>query len=149
MVKNLVSNGADVTTKTPDGETALHIAAARHGHTLISLLIKHGADVHVRDHAGYTPLTRCLRREVRYSSLEGTYFTAFELIKHGARSPDSFEIIHKHMEHEIITVGYLVEWWINELEEGKPLTRVPFNVLREGKANTETYLKELSAAKTK
>ncbi|TMW69769.1 hypothetical protein Poli38472_001925 [Pythium oligandrum] len=122
-----------------DGKTPLHYAAKSSFKEGVKALLAHGVQVNIRDTIWYTPLVHCLRRETYYGSLECSHDTAFELVKHGAGSRDSFEIDH----NDTSALECVVEWWINERQEGKPLTRVPVDVLSEGQANTEAYLKAL------
>jgi hypothetical protein len=59
MVVILVDSGADPNTKNKDGETSLHLACC-HGHLdRALLLIRHGANVYIRDNDGSTPLNEC------------------------------------------------------------------------------------------
>ena len=48
--------GADVNGTTPDGNTALHIAASRRINSIVEFLVQHGAALHARNNKGQTPL---------------------------------------------------------------------------------------------
>jgi ankyrin repeat protein len=55
-VATLLSKGADVSAKSDNGETAMHLVA-RYGYTdAAKALLKYGPDVNVRDDDGWTPL---------------------------------------------------------------------------------------------
>ncbi|KMQ52635.1 Ankyrin 1 [Chitinispirillum alkaliphilum] len=75
-LKSLITGGADINCKDPQGRTAL-IEAAWSGHLeIVKLLIARGADVNAADKSGFTALMR--------ASEEGYTFIVKALIKHGA-----------------------------------------------------------------
>lgn len=54
---NLISNGASLALRDLQGKTALHYAAIANCQAdLVAAMIEHGADVHVRDYSGRSPL---------------------------------------------------------------------------------------------
>ena len=55
-VRILISEGADVNSKTKDGDTPLLLACERDHLEIATLLIEKGADVNARDTDGRTPL---------------------------------------------------------------------------------------------
>ena len=52
----LIENGADINTRSNDGQTPTHIAAFRGHIEVLRLLIENGADVNARSNRGQTPL---------------------------------------------------------------------------------------------
>ena len=48
--------GADVNSTTPDGNTALHVAASKRTNSIVEFLVKHGAALHAKNNKGQTPL---------------------------------------------------------------------------------------------
>ncbi|MNJ56363.1 Ankyrin repeat protein [compost metagenome] len=56
MIELLLAGGADVEGASPDGKTALMIAAMFNRVDIARCLIDHGADPHARDANGATPL---------------------------------------------------------------------------------------------
>jgi ankyrin repeat protein len=60
-VKFLVDQGADIGAKTRTGDTALvYAAATEHAENVVTFLIKHGAEVNVRNAAAETPLKKAI-----------------------------------------------------------------------------------------
>jgi ankyrin repeat protein len=55
VMAELLRCGADVNIANANGDTALHVAARARNFTMISLLLKHGADAHHRNRAGEEP----------------------------------------------------------------------------------------------
>jgi len=53
----LLKGGAAVDTLTPDGRTALHVAAETGNKTAIELLLEFGADPYCEDHSCNTPIS--------------------------------------------------------------------------------------------
>lgn len=64
-VRVLLERGADVLMQTDIKATALHIAAFNGRLPISKLLVLHGADIHMKDREGYTPLD-----DARYRSLD-------------------------------------------------------------------------------
>jgi ankyrin repeat protein len=56
IAKLLVSKGANVNTKTNDGATPLHVAAAAGNVEVTKLLVSKGANVNAKTNDGQTPL---------------------------------------------------------------------------------------------
>lgn len=56
-IRYLIENGADVNTKTENGNTQLHYVAKNNNIDIVKLLIEHGADVNTRNDHEETPLT--------------------------------------------------------------------------------------------
>ena len=55
-VKKLLEEGVDVNDKTPDGYTALMLAAGAGHLNILELLLLEGADINGRGHSDYTAL---------------------------------------------------------------------------------------------
>src|SRR5579871_1803735 len=79
-VKLLLSQGADINTRTEDGNTPLVLAVSQGAEypKLVNLLLKKGADVHARNNKGETPLMNA----VSWGS--GHPISAKLLLDHGA-----------------------------------------------------------------
>jgi ankyrin repeat protein len=60
----LIAKGANVNTKTKDGQTAIIYAARAPGDRsdIVKLLIQNGADVNAEDNAGMTALAYALKK---------------------------------------------------------------------------------------
>ena len=57
VVQELTKNPAlNVNAKCPKGKTSLHIVAATNNHKIALLLLRYGADIHLKDACGSTPL---------------------------------------------------------------------------------------------
>ena len=56
LVEQLLSQGADVNSRSSSGSYALNAAAVSNHHTVIRTLLSHGADVNVQNKQGDTPL---------------------------------------------------------------------------------------------
>jgi ankyrin repeat protein len=56
IAENLLREGAQVNSRTPDGDTALHFAVSTGVVTLVRLLIRSGASIDIRNRRGLTPL---------------------------------------------------------------------------------------------
>jgi len=95
-VRTLLARKADITVKTNEGETLLHLAMHRYQPEIVSMLIESGVDIHTQDGAKYTPLALLLERIV--GSKEPVDKSAFTVLTHllnlGAVIPTiSFPII--------------------------------------------------------
>ena len=91
--------GIAIETKSPDGKTALHVAAQYGNEELVSILLEHGADIHARS----TPKGKVKERKF-YSNKNPLHWAAAEgyssiiqiLLEHGAsitvsgKGPGSF-----------------------------------------------------------
>ena len=62
-VKALVEQGVDVNAKTPQGTTALGLAADNGHLEVVQLLLRHKADVNGKDLLGFTPLGQALSKK--------------------------------------------------------------------------------------
>jgi len=56
VVKLLLENGAEVNHQTLEGDTALLLASRHSNMGIVNLLLRHGADVKLRDNAGFSVL---------------------------------------------------------------------------------------------
>lgn len=81
IVRNMIQKGADVNVQLPNGISVLHrsIMDCR-DEEMLQLLLKHGADVSVKDLRGNTPLLRSCTRW-QNSSREGWRLTIFNIYK--------------------------------------------------------------------
>lgn len=61
-VKHILTTGADVNVRSPNGNSvALHVAALNGHHRIASTLLNHGADKDALDQAGETPLMKAVK----------------------------------------------------------------------------------------
>lgn len=60
-IMHLIREGAPINTKSPEGCTALHIAARTQNLSLFLLCLDHDADVHARDNDGWTAMHYAVR----------------------------------------------------------------------------------------
>lgn len=57
LVQSLLNQGASINSKNPEGETALHISTLLANSEILTLLVKSGADVNIKDDKkGFTAL---------------------------------------------------------------------------------------------
>ncbi len=78
VVNVLVGNGANIEARAEDGETALHEAARELNCDAAMALLKHGADINVRDKWNHTPLrtAACIAGDRRASEMVGLLLRA-------------------------------------------------------------------------
>lgn len=75
-IMHLIREGAPVNTTSPEGCTALHIAARTQNLSLFLLCMDHDADVHARDDDGWTAM--------HYAVREGADMFVDDLLERGA-----------------------------------------------------------------
>ncbi|TMW68703.1 hypothetical protein Poli38472_006171 [Pythium oligandrum] len=139
-VEMLVTSGADVYYQSPEGTTPLHVAAMNHSLLVVSYLIKLGVNVQARERrGGFTPMMRCIQRFETTDMLKTQ--TAMELVRHGA-TYDLIDVIRHEWAPPmwVEAFAFLVQWWVNERNEGKTLTPVPEELLARDRESMEEYL---------
>jgi ankyrin repeat protein len=65
VMPGLLARGYDTMAPGTNGRTAFHRLAASSSPTIVALALDHGADLHVRDDDGFTPLAAAIRADNR------------------------------------------------------------------------------------
>jgi hypothetical protein len=65
VMPGLLARGYDTMAPGTDGRTTFHRLAASSSPTIVALALDHGADLHVRDDDGFTPLAAAIRADNR------------------------------------------------------------------------------------
>lgn len=63
LLEEMIHKGVDVSTRTNDGETALHQAARNNQVAAINALVSHRADIYAKDEMGRQPLHTAIEEE--------------------------------------------------------------------------------------
>lgn len=99
MVRELLRYGADVNSRSPAGETALHLAGTADTARAIDALVEAGADVEAREYvAGWTPL--------HYAARKGSVPAVLALLQRKADIDASDIVGRSPLE---VACGYLAE----------------------------------------
>lgn len=84
IAKELIDLGCDVNIASPNGTTAIHVAASRWQTEIIRHLIMAGADPNAKDNLGHTPAFLLARAGAGIIATTGQWADALvELISHG------------------------------------------------------------------
>jgi ankyrin repeat protein len=105
-VKALISSGSSAHSIAADGQTALHVAAARQSPGIISLLLDCGEDINCRDLHRRTPLYACLTPSLPITGFDwDDHEKSIALLLDRGANPNSLD------EHDNAAIFCGDFWW--------------------------------------